>query len=81
MRSLIPGDLVVATYTVQLYRFIGFRGEVGHAWWGETMVVVPHEMELPARYTNEVRVLHHEHGFAYAPTAQLDLLQRSDSTP
>ena len=76
----MPGDLVVAKYAVQLYRFIGFRGEVGIATWGEAMMVVPHEMEFPVRYTNEVRVLHHEHGFAYAPTAQLDLLQRSDST-
>ncbi len=75
-----PGDLVVARYAVQLYRFIGFRGEVGVATWGETLLVVPHEMAFPGIYTNEVRVLHHRHGVAYAPTAQLDLLQRSDST-
>jgi hypothetical protein len=71
---------VTARYAAQLYRFIGFRGAVGVATGGEAMMVVPHEMAFPGIYTNEVRVLHHRHGVAYAPTAQLDLIQRSDST-
>ena len=75
-----PGDLVIARNGLYLYRFEGFRSQIGEVAPGETFLVAPNE-KYPRIFTSEVRVLHPIHGVVFAPTSHLDVLQRSDSTP
>jgi hypothetical protein len=73
-----PGDLIVARWPAELYRFSGFRGVVGVADMGDALLVVQHD--LPPRYTNEVWALHPRYGHVFVTTAQFDILQRAGST-
>jgi len=71
-----PGDLVVVkVHMLNLFRYSGFRGHVGDAVWGETFMVAPYD--LPPRYTDEVRILHHQHGVVFLACSQIDLIQRA----
>ena len=73
-----PGDLIVVKYhMVNLFRYSGFRWHVGDAFLGETFMVTPYD--LPPRYTDEVRILHHQHGVVYISRCQIDLLQSPET--
>ena len=77
-----PGDLIVARWPAELYRFSGFRGVVGVADMGDALLVVQHD--LPLRCTNgftvEAWALHPRYGHVFVAKAQFDILQSAGST-